>query len=169
MCQFARAGSTNSNESPKSAKKLLDIYLNSVGNNCYLLLNVPPNKNGVISSKDVRVLKSLGKKINSITANPILVQQFGELKQTDGYLEFKFNAEKKLKYCILQEDISKGQRVEQFDLYVLKPNGKYERAYKGTVIGNKKIVKIKANALGALLIIRQSRSTPHIKQIGFYE
>lgn len=157
------------NERPKSVKKLLDIYINSVGNNCYLLLNVPPNRKGAISTCDVRVLKSLGKKIKSITANPILEQAFGELKQTDGYLEFKFNSEKRLKYCIMAEDISKGQRVEAFELYLLKPDGKYKRAYKGTVIGNKKIIPLSDKCIGALLVIRQSRSNPVLKQIGFYE
>lgn len=153
----------------KSARKLFDVYLNSVGNNCCLLLNVPPNDKGVIAYKDMSVLTALGRKINSMTANPVLVQEFGELKPTDGYLEFKFNNAKKLKYCVLSEDITKGQRVEKFDLYLLKANGKYKRVYKGNVIGSKKIIRLKGSSLGALFIIRQSRSVPYIKQIGFYE
>lgn len=153
----------------KSVRKLFDIYLNSVGNNCYLLLNIPPNKNGVISRREVRRLKNLGKKIEAVTANPVLNENFGELKYTDAYLEFKFDSPKKMKYCILQEDISKSQRVEKFDLYLLRPNGKYQKAYSGTIIGARKIIKLKGTSLGALFIIRQSRSTPYMKQIGFYE
>jgi alpha-L-fucosidase len=153
----------------KSSRNLFNIYINSVGNNCSLLLNVPPNDKGVISKKDMASLKKLGKKIANITANPLLLQEFGKLKETDSYLEFKFNSSKKLKYCVIQEDITYGQRVEKFDLYVLKSNGKYKRVYDGTVIGSKKIIKLKGNAIGVLFIIRQSRSTPYIKQIGFYE
>lgn len=153
----------------KSARKLFDIYMNSVGNNCTLLLNIPPNKNGLISMKEVNVLKKLGKRINGITENLVFGKSFGELKYTDGYLEFKFNEPKKLKYCIIQEDISKSQRVEKFDLYLLRENGKYQRVYSGTVIGSRKIIPLKGSASGALFIIRQSRSTPHIKHIGFYE
>lgn len=153
----------------KSANKLFKIYINSVGNNCSLLLNVPPNNKGVIAYKDMSSLKSLGRKINEITANPVLVQNFGELKPTDGYLEFRFNNTKKIKYCVISENITKGQRVEKFDLYILKSNGKYKKVYNGTIIGSKKIIRIKEGALGALLIIRQSRSTPYIRQIGFYE
>lgn len=157
------------NQHPKSPKKLMNIYITSVGNNCSLLLNVPPSNKGVIAYSDVRRLKQLGKKISRITEKPVISQNFGELKDTDGYLEFKFKGEKKLKYCVLQEDISKGQRVERFDLYLLKPNGKYKKAYAGTVIGSKKIIKLKGKSIGAILVVRQSRSNPVLNQVGFFE
>lgn len=160
---------SNENRTVKSVKKLMRIYLESVGNNCTLLLNVPPTSKGVIHPKDVRRLKSLGKKISAITQKPIIVSNIGELKGTDGYLEYKFDCPKKIKYCVLQEDITKSQRIEKFDLYILKPNGKYKRAYKGTVVGARKIIKIDCNAIGAILVIRQSRSIPNLKHIGFYE
>lgn len=157
------------NSKVKSVKKLFNIYLTSVGNNCTLLLNVPPTNKGVIHKRDVSRLKKLGKKIKDITAYPIIQQELGKLNDTDGYLEYKFDSAKKLKYFVVSEDIRYSQRVEKFDLYLLKPNGKYKKAYSGTIIGSKKIVKLKGNALGALFVIRQSRSTPYIKSIGFYE
>ena len=153
----------------KSARRLFKIYLTSVGNNCTLLLNIPPTDKGVICAKDVRNLKALGKKINDITAYPVLEQNIGELKADQGYLEFSFDSEKKLKYFVISEDLAYSQRIEKFDLYIKKPNGSYKRAYQGTIVGAKKIVKLKKKATGAVLVIRQSRSTPHIKQIGFYE
>lgn len=153
----------------KSARKLFNIYVNSVGNNCTLLLNVPPNNKGVIDSKDAKSLKGLGVKINKITENPVLVQGFGELKPTDEYFEFNFDSEKKLKYCIISEDITHSQRVEAFDLYLKKSNGRYKKAYSGTIIGSKKIIKLRGKSTGAIFVIRQSRSTPFIEQIGFYE
>jgi alpha-L-fucosidase len=48
------------NSSVKNGKKLFDIYVNSVGNNCTLLLNVPPTDKGVFHSKDAKALKKLG-------------------------------------------------------------------------------------------------------------
>lgn len=153
----------------KSARRLFKIYLTSVGNNCTLLLNIPPNDKGVICAKDVRNLKALGKKINDITAYPVLEQNIGELKADQGYLEFNFDSEKKLKYFVISEDLAYSQRIEKFDLYIKKPNGSYKRAYQGTIVGAKKIVKLNKKATGAVLVIRQSRSTPHIKSVGFYE
>lgn len=157
------------NGTVKSPKKLMNIYLNSVGNNCTLLLNVPPSNKGIIHRKDVKALKEFGRRIQSVTQNPVIVSRPGKLNYDNGYFEYRFDSDKKLKYCVLEEDIAKGQRVEQFDLYLLKPNGKYKKAYSGTVIGSKKIIALKGKAVGALFVIRQSRSTPYIKQIGFYE
>jgi alpha-L-fucosidase len=162
--------SKDENKTVKSAKKLFKIYINSVGNNCTLLLNVPPTDKGVIYSKDYRVLKKLGKMINSITDNPIVVQELGELNKNNGYIEYNFNTVKKLKYVVIQEDISKSQRVEAFDLYIKKTNGKYKRVYKGTVIGSKKIIKLGGKkCTGTCFVIRQSRSNPVVKEIGFYQ
>ncbi|XP_010031400.2 alpha-L-fucosidase 1 [Eucalyptus grandis] len=47
----------HASEVPKSARILLDIYYKSVGRNCLLLLNVPPNSLGLISEEDVQVLQ----------------------------------------------------------------------------------------------------------------
>jgi len=40
----------------KSPQELVDIYYKSVGRNSILLLNIPPNDNGLISEDDVNSL-----------------------------------------------------------------------------------------------------------------
>lgn len=157
------------NSKVKSVKTLYNIYLHSVGNNCTLLLNVPPTAKGTIYRRDVTRLKKLGAKIKDITDYPVFYHEPGKFDKTNGYLEYKFDGPKKLKHFVVEEDIRFSQRVEKFDLYLLRPNGKYKKAYSGTIIGAKKIVKLKGKAEGAIFVIRQSRSTPHIKSIGFYE
>ncbi len=149
-----------------SSKKLFDLYLRTVGGNAYLLLNVPPNTKGVIPRKETRTLKHLGERISKIYANPIVVKQIGEMKS--GWMEFKFSGETRVKYCVISEDIRLSQRVERFDLFIIKPNGKYKRICKGGVIGNRKIIKVDAVCTGAVFVVRQSRCTPHIQQIAFY-
>ena len=46
--------------SVKALAKLRDIYYKSVGGNAALLLNVPPNKDGLIAQRDMETLISLG-------------------------------------------------------------------------------------------------------------
>lgn len=162
--------SKNEDKTVKSPKKLLNIYINSVGNNCTLLLNVPPDKNGVIHQKDARALSRFGEMVRDITAHPVMIKRPGELGKNQGCIEFNFDSLKKLRYAVISEDISKSQRVEAFDLYIKKKNGKFKKVYDGTIIGSKKIIRIKnKKCTGAVLVIRQSRSNPCIKSIGFYE
>ncbi len=162
--------SKKTNFTVKSAKKLFNIYLNSVGNNCTLLLNVPPSDKGTIHINDAVALRSLGNKIEGLYSKPVLVEKFGMLKETDGMLDFTFDSEKKLKYVILKEDIRYSQRVEAFDIFLKKENGNYVHVYSGTVIGSCKIATLKGKkCTGARVIIRQSRSAPVLSEIGFYE
>ncbi|CAL5209602.1 unnamed protein product [Lathyrus oleraceus] len=53
-------------ESPKKLSELLDIYYTSVGRNCVLILNVPPNTTGLISDNDAHRLKEFRTAINTI-------------------------------------------------------------------------------------------------------
>lgn len=153
----------------KSVSKLMKIYRESVGNNCFLLLNIPPSDKGVICRKDVRRLKKLSRAIKSITDNPIFEQSFGMLDESNPVPVFNFSGPQKIKHIILEEDLLYSQRVEAFEIYAKKSNGKYKRVFKGTVIGNKKIIKLKNCTTDSVaLVIRQSRSNPVIKHIGFY-
>ncbi|CAH9059660.1 unnamed protein product [Cuscuta epithymum] len=54
------------NEKPKPLGVLLEIYYNSIGRNCVLLLNVPPNTDGLISDSDVSRLKEFKSAIDTI-------------------------------------------------------------------------------------------------------
>ncbi|MDE6123907.1 MAG: alpha-L-fucosidase [Eubacterium sp.] len=161
--------SKNENFTVKSGKRLFKLYLDSVGKNCTFLLNVPPTNQGVLHKRDVKSLTSLGKRIAQMTSKPIAVEQPGCLNQDNGCLDFNFDCEKKLKYVIIKEDIQKSQRVEAFDIYIKKKNGKYKKAASETIIGSCRIVALGGKrCVGARIVIRQSRSNPVISEIGFY-
>ncbi|KAL5570109.1 hypothetical protein UlMin_026684 [Ulmus minor] len=53
-------------ESPRKLSDLLKVYYNSVGRNCVLLLNVPPNTSGLISEEDANRLKEFRRAIDTI-------------------------------------------------------------------------------------------------------
>lgn len=162
--------SWDENFTVKSPKRLFDIYLGSVGNNCTLLLNIPPTKKGVIHKKDAKALNKLGEKIKSITSKPVLVDETLSSDSSRGYLEYDFKETKTLKYIVLQEDIRFSQRVELFDVYLKQNDSSYKHVYNANVIGANKIIKLdNETCTGAVIVIRQSRSNPVIKSVGFYE
>lgn len=53
-------------QAPKKLSELLEIYYKSVGRNCLLLLNVPPNTAGLISESDIQRLKQFRGAIDTI-------------------------------------------------------------------------------------------------------
>lgn len=162
--------SKNEDKTVKSAKRLFNIYLKSVGNNCSLLLNIPPTDKGIIHDRDAKALQRLGEKIEDITKNNILTLNDIELTTDKSYIEYDFDEKKRVRYITLSEDIRFSQRVEAFDLYLKTPNKKYKLVYSGTVIGGKKIIKLrKVNAIGFALVVRQSRSNPIFKEISLFE
>jgi alpha-L-fucosidase len=49
------------NDKVKTPKELVNLYYQSVGHNSLLLLNIPPNREGLLSDMDVKNIKSSGK------------------------------------------------------------------------------------------------------------
>ena len=59
------------NEQPKSVDELVEIYFNSVGRNSLLLLNVPPDRRGLISQEDSLRLMEFRAALDSIFATDL--------------------------------------------------------------------------------------------------
>lgn len=55
----------------RTAGELLDIYLDAVGANASLLLNIPPDTHGRIAAADCASLAELGAKIRQIFADNV--------------------------------------------------------------------------------------------------
>jgi len=55
----------NTSQKVRSADDVFDMYERSVGGNSTFLLNIPPNRKGLFSSEDVKVLNEVGKRIRA--------------------------------------------------------------------------------------------------------
>lgn len=61
----------HSNETPLSAERLFQMYLETVGRNATLILNCPPNKAGLLPEADVKVLRQLGTLLKNRLGNDL--------------------------------------------------------------------------------------------------
>ena len=139
------------NEVPHSLARLADIYLKSVGRNSVLLLNIPPDNHGLIDQKDVRRLMEFRRWIDANFSKNLLNKPGSEIN-----------------CVVLEEDISKGQRVEEFDVIALV-DGRRIKAVSGTTIGKKRILTfppVRADRLE--LKVTASRAEPHASLSGAY-
>lgn len=81
---------------------------------------------------------------------------------------YTLKPDSRINVVLLQEDISHGQRIEQFNLEALV-NGKWEPIGKGTTVGYKRMIRfpeIKADAIR--LHIEESRLDARINNVAAY-
>lgn len=129
-------------EEPHSLERLFQTYLTSVGANCCLNLNLPPDKTGRIDERDAARLqelralldRELGRKV------PAVVEKLEDSYPTQPKYSITFEkARNDFKYVVLREDIAQGQRVENFQIFAETALGSKFPFYQGTTIGNRKI------------------------------
>lgn len=132
----------HSQEEPKPLRKLFHIYLGSVGGNACLNLNIPPNRDGLLDERDVARLKELRSLLDQELGHPLDItvekKSSGYATQPE-YLVTLAKPVSKVKYVELEEDIAKGQRVENFRIETVSPDGNQFPLFQGTTIGNRKI------------------------------
>lgn len=128
-------------EEPHSVEKLFNTYIRSVGHNACFHLNVPPMPNGRFDPRDIARLKELGDVIRKQFGSPLPATWEKTVSRDSGQCVYQVTLEKpaNVRYVVLSEDISKGQRVESFQIKT-PDNGIFlTEPYFGNTIGHKEI------------------------------
>jgi len=168
----------------KDAGKLADIYLSSVGRNAVLLLNVPPDNRGLITDYDINSLRGLKEWIDSLYLTDLLngARPYGRgasgaidgdnltswSPRRDRVASFVPAIAATFNVAMLQEDISRGQRVEKFVIEAMS-GSTWDTIAEGTTIGYKRLIRfpeVKADEIR--LTIVSSRADPHISTFALY-
>lgn len=147
----------------KSLKELVDIYYKSVGYNSGLLLNIPPDSRGLIHESDSAVLSAFGNYIEtSFKYNQLKNGNKGWTTAKTSSKEFQVESDGEFNVILLQEDITKGQRVERFSVDVLE-EGIWRTLATGTTVGYKRLLRTeKTKASKVRINIEQSRGKANI-------
>ncbi len=144
--------------------QLMNIYYKSVGRGSVLLLNSTPDTTGVIPQTHADVYKAFGKEIAARFDKPV-----ASVSGMGTAFEVKFDKARNINHVILQEDLSKGQRVLAYEIIVSRDGVHWKTIYKGSSIGNKKIDCFPTISLKALKVhITNSKATPCIKKMAVY-
>ena len=153
----------------KSLKHLSDIYFQSVGYNSVLLLNIPPDRRGLIHEADVKRLKDFAAYRKRVFADNRVVKGRKEWNAVSGSEKiYSLKSESEINVVMLQEDIAKGQRVESFAVEVLTEQG-WQEVGQGTTVGYKRLLRFPAVKASQLKVkINECRLTAHISQVGAF-
>ena len=153
----------------KSLKHLSDIYFQSVGYNSVLLLNIPPDRRGLIHEADVKRLKDFAAYRKRVFADNRVVKGRKEWNAVSGSEKiYSLKPESEINVVMLQEDIAKGQRVESFAVEVLTEQG-WQEVGQSTTVGYKRLLRFPAVKASQLKVkINECRLTAHISQVGAF-
>lgn len=183
----------------KSPGKLVDIWYESVGRGANLLLNVPPDRRGLIHDADIAALRGMRRILDQIFAidlartskarvEPGSAQRdgadFAIANMTDGRVGtywaaadgitdaavvFEFPAPVTFDVVQLREFIALGQRVSSFVIDVWNDEAWLEHA-RGTTIGPRRVLRTKpATTSKARLRILNARACPTISEFALFK
>ncbi len=180
-------------EQVKSPYKLVDIYYNSVGLNDVLLLNVPPDKNGLITNYDIKSLQGMRYILDETFKNNLVknasaissiekkgneakyildddLKTYWTTKDTFSIASIEVNLgnEKTFNRAMLQENILAGQRIEKFHLEYWNGN-EWNKFVEATTIGYKRLLRFNTITTNKVkILIDQCRTNPTLSSFGLY-
>lgn len=180
----------------KTPEQLFDIYLTSVGRGSTLLLNIPPDRRGLVHENDIAALQGFRELLDTefktdlaFNKNVAASSYRGKNKQyspsnvndnnpntywstedetLSGSVEIDLGESKKIKYIVLQEDIRLGQRVKSVTVEI-NINYEWQKIAEATTIGHKRIIKLESIETDKVRIsITDSKACPVISTIEIY-
>lgn len=185
-------------QEPKSLDELLEIYFKSVGRNCLLLLNVPPDREGRIADEDVARLREFRMALDRIFATDFArgaeaeagstwgddLHRFGAGQVLDdsldtywapeegllsGSLTLTLPGEVTFNVIRIQEPITMGQRIAAYRVEAWLDGG-WKTVSRGTTIGFKKLDRLDepVTTSRVRLVVEDSRAEPLIAELGLH-
>lgn len=163
----------------RSADDVFDIYERAVGGNTVLLLNIPPNKDGRFSDRDVASLTEVGKRIRETYTNNLIEKWnapevlFDEDVATGIPVESEIiiSSETPATFnrLLLQEAVpNSGERIESHavDAWI---DGEWQQIAEATNVGFRRILRFPDVTTDKIRIrIKDSRLTPSLSTVKAY-
>lgn len=153
----------------KSLSHLTDIYFKSVGYNSVLLLNIPPDLRGLINENDVQRLKEFSGYLKNTFARNYVLKGNEAWHGTSGTVrQYDIQKDALVNAFMIQEDISKGQRIESFLVEAYK-DGSWIHMAEGTTVGYKRLVRFSDTRPERIRVtIRSARGVANVAAVGLF-
>ncbi|MDB5260955.1 MAG: alpha-L-fucosidase [Adhaeribacter sp.] len=165
----------------KTAKQLVNLYYQSVGRNSLLLLNIPPNRQGLFADPDVASLRDFRAILNETFKTNLLASQKSNHNLTDNKLNtfislppgqsIVFNLNKKSTFdrALFQENIAQGQRNETA-LLEYWDGSKWQKINQFTTIGYKRLLRFPPVQTDKIrLTIIKAKEPVQLAEVGLFK
>ena len=179
----------------KSLDELLDVYHRSVGHGAVLLLNVAPDRRGLLPEADVARLKEMWAAIQRDYADNLLLGKpvrasgaaaggahapqratDGDLTTwwqaepgaTKGHIEVNLGGPVEFDRIVIQEAIQTGQHIEAYRLACWSGDN-WKTVTRGTTVGHKRIAIFEPTTASKIRLHLTSRSGPvTVRELGLF-
>ncbi|MBI4927201.1 MAG: alpha-L-fucosidase [Anaerolineae bacterium] len=171
----------------KTPDQLVDLYYQSVGRGASFLINLPPDRRGLVHEADAASLREFSARIQRTfqtdLARTALADCAGEnaaavcdgdartwfdLPQRQGEITLSFASPVELDVVSLREHLPSGQRIDAFALDAWLEGGWVEQAA-ATSVGSRRLLRLPAIRTTRLrLRILQAAAPPAIQEIAVY-
>jgi Alpha-L-fucosidase len=181
----------------KGQDELFDLYLKSVGRNAVLLLNVPPNREGLLAPPDVASLASLGDIVRDSFGEDLAAgarvsasSRFGDCAdygpeaaacpdesrywapaedERESWLLLEFSSPRAFDAIQVEEYVELGQRISAFRIEA-RSGGSWRSIARGTTLGFKRILRLAevCTCDAIRLVIEDSLATPLVRRLSLH-
>lgn len=128
----------------QSLARRMQAYYETIGRGSGLIVNLTPDRRGLIPDDLVAAAKETGNEIKRRFSNPIAASHSKSPMQT-----LKFNGLKTFDHVVTMEDLHDGQKISKYTIEA-QVDGKWKTIIAGQTIGHKRIdqfAKVSATAL----------------------
>lgn len=117
----------------KSVDELMGLYYYSVGRGANLLINIGPDRRGLLPDKDAKRLIEFGNEIKRRFENPL------KYTVSEKYT-YEFEKPVLLNHVVLEEDLTDGEHIEKFEVLLYPTHqGAPIKVFDGDTVGHKRI------------------------------
>lgn len=181
----------------KKPSQLVNLYYQSVGRGATLLLNVPPNRDGLFSAEDLASLKGFGAYLSGTFGQNLAAKaktdathvrgndkQYGPANLVDGRADTYWATDDrvtspdvtidlgrpvKFQVIRLREAIGLGQRIDAVTLERWQPEG-WEKLATASSIGARRLIRLETPMIAARLRLRidQASASPALSEFAVF-
>lgn len=149
----------------KSVDELMGLYCYSVGRGANLLLNIAPDRRGLLPDEDSARVVEFGKRVKELYASRI----DGKLERNESIYTLSLEDRTLVNRIILQEDMSSGEHIEKFRVQLYPNYGDPIIVYESSTVGHKHICSFPPFYTDKIELIIEEENTPHtLKDFGAY-
>lgn len=138
-------------ETVKPVEELMGLYYLSVGRGANLLINIGPDRRGLLPDADREALLAFGAEVRRCFGKPLATLAQGKL--TPSGWEYESPEPFYLDHVVLQEDLGAGEHVRRFAIHIQTGvSGRLVCVHEGRNIGHKAICRLPLLACSKVVV-----------------